>query len=146
MQMKPAKEKIVQHLLEQIEVNDFRELILRRAVEEGLHEELPDGRFYMTFLEGESKWEGYAEDGESILHSEDDSVEVGRDYRLLAFIAGREWKRDVSRYVIYHEPIEDPDPYEGISFDDIGLARATTAHPYEKFAAHPDATQEILWV
>ena len=146
MQMKPAKEKIVQHLLEQIEVNTFRELILRRAVAEGLHEEPHAYRLYVTFLEGDSKREGFAEDGQSILYSDDDSVDVAVNYRLLAFVAGREWGTDAPRQVLYHNSIEDSESYDETPLDEVGVVRAHPAHPYEKFAAHPDATHEIIWV
>lgn len=128
---------------------EFQRMILRRAVEEGLHEAAiaadGGGTLFVTFLEGDSKRAGMENNGMAILYPDGDDDEVGRGEmrRVLAFVATRTWENN-PRFVFYYKGEEEPKSYDPICQEDVGVVEAHTACPYETFAAHPDAVHKEL--
>lgn len=142
------RDVIVSEWLEDTEATEFQRTIIRRAVEEDLYERakrVDGGRIFVTFLEGDSKHEGVEASGRAILRSDDESVCEGNMYTVLAFATTREWENDPTRSVFYYKGAEVPESDDEISLDDVGVVRAWTAYPYEKFAAHPDAVHKVFW-
>lgn len=144
-------EQYLDDYLEECE-NRFQETIVRRAVK---HEELisaaswhDEGSLFVTFLEGKSKFEGVEGDGLPIFNGIDfDPHDYGGGdmYEPLAFAIHRGWQGlSPGRWVFFWpKRMSLPPDYE-IEVSDIAVEKASFSMPWEKFAAHPDATTKWL--